>query len=218
MDSMDQSQDQQTKIAAESKQGDTPFLFRAGELALDLVNTEVVVRGKRGDLLATPQDIDLWWQAACQHHAEREEVRGVEGTGLIYDEGFLDEIKGLRAALRDIFLTLIEGALPQQASVAVLNEVLRMGYHCLEWTPAGKPHALYQTSVGERGTVLLPIALSALRLLQQGDHKRLHQCDNEHCILLFYDSTKSATRRWCSLGCLDRARSAQRYKAKKQQI
>jgi predicted RNA-binding Zn ribbon-like protein len=212
---MDRVQEQQIKIAEESEQSATPFLFRAGELALDLVNTEVMVRGKRGDLLATPQDIDLWWQAACQHHAERDEVRGAEGKGSPDDNDFLDEIKILRAALRDIFLTLIAGAAPQEASVAVLNEVLKMGYHCLEWTSTGEPHALYQTSAGERGTVLLPIALSALRLLQQGDHKRLHQCDNERCILLFYDSTKSATRRWCSLGCLDRARSAQRYKAKK---
>jgi predicted RNA-binding Zn ribbon-like protein len=50
------------------------------------------------------------------------------------------------------------------------------------------------------------------------DLSRLRQCHSHHihrCILLFYDTTKSGTRQWCSTACLDRERSARRYEEKK---
>jgi predicted RNA-binding Zn ribbon-like protein len=49
------------------------------------------------------------------------------------------------------------------------------------------------------------VALSAVDLLTRKDHGRLHRCENARCVLLFYDTTKSSTRRWCSTGCMDRA-------------
>jgi predicted RNA-binding Zn ribbon-like protein len=68
------------------------------------------------------------------------------------------------------------------------------------------------------GPLLLPIALSALDWLSSGDRPRLHRCANPRCVLLFYDTTRSATRRWCSLGCMDRARSARRYRQAKGKV
>jgi predicted RNA-binding Zn ribbon-like protein len=63
--------------------------------------------------------------------------------------------------------------------------------------------------------VLLPIAQSAFALLSGQDLERLHRCANDRCMLLFYDTTKSATRRWCSTACMNRARSSQRYRDRK---
>lgn len=54
-----------------------------------------------------------------------------------------------------------------------------------------------------------------LRLLTEGDLRRLHKCRNERCVLLFYDTTKSGTRQWCSLDCFNRTRSSQRYRQRK---
>ena len=62
---------------------------------------------------------------------------------------------------------------------------------------------------------LLPIALSARDLLAGRDLRRLRRCGNRRCVLLFYDGTKSATRRWCSVRCMDRARSSARYAERK---
>ena len=67
----------------------------------------------------------------------------------------------------------------------------------------------------EKGSVLVPIALSALRLFTESDWRRLHQCKNDRCILFFYDTTKNGARRWCSPDCMNRARSIHQYQLAK---
>jgi len=133
------------------------------------------------------------------------------------DIAFLDTLKTTRAAFRAIFSALIECTVPSQADANLLNTLLRTGYPFLEWESEGKPLFFYRTTQGPQGAMLLSLALSALHVTRDGEPKRLHHCENERCILLFYDSTKSATRRWCSLSCLERTRSSQRYRARKNQ-
>ncbi len=192
------------------------FLFVGEMLALDLVNTEVVVRGRRQDKLQAGADVRVWWEEVRGHYPEVENVRGENEESTVYDQALLDALKELRGALRHIFGAMIEGNAPIEADVRVLNEALRTGYHALEYREDGNLLAVYHSYDRTKGEVLLPIALSALRLIQDSERKRLHKCDNERCILYFYDTTKSATRRWCSPGCMDRARSAQRYKRAKE--
>ncbi|SRR5579883_2364099 len=193
------------------------FLVEGEILALNLVNTETVVRGKPQDLLMTPQDVASWWQEICQSHPEFDEVRSENADTTSYDMSLLNEIKTLRAALRAILSALVAEEVPQQRDVDTLNAVLQTSHPSLELTGQGELVPRMHTMDRQHGQVLAPIALSASRLFNQGEHKRLHQCGNERCTLFFYDTTKSATRRWCSLGCMDRARSAQRYREAKQQ-
>jgi predicted RNA-binding Zn ribbon-like protein len=184
------------------------FLFVGGALALDLVNTEVVVRGRRRDLLAGPQDVERWWQAARRHHPQTVEVPGQP----VYEPALLSKLKELRTGLRAIFSAVVEGALPQTADIDLLNAVLSTGHHAVQGAPDGRLRPVYRTADASEAAVLLPIALSALHLLTAADTRRLHRCDNERCILLLYDTTKSATRRWCSVGCKDRARKLKHYR------
>lgn len=189
-----------------------PFPFRGENLALDLVNTEIMRRGKRADLLATPQDVAHWRRAASHHHIGL----NTEETGaLVYDTALLNALTSLRAALRGIFSALVEEQTPTLEDLNVLNGVLKTGYPALDLTEQGDLLYSYHTTDTRKGPLLLPIALAASYLIESGERKRLHRCGNESCIQLFYDTTKSATRRWCSLGCMDRARSAQRYKEAK---
>lgn len=198
-------------------QYETPFLVDGENLALSLVNTEVMTRGKRGDLLMTSQDVARWWQETCQRHPEFDEVRRESEEPIMYDTALLNALKTLRAALRAIFNALVTGSMPEKEDVAILNAILRTGYTSLDLTEQGELVPRTHTTDPTQGLMLLPIALSASRLISQGERKRLHHCENERCILFFYDTTKSATRRWCSLGCMDRARSAQRYREAKRQ-
>jgi predicted RNA-binding Zn ribbon-like protein len=211
----------------EIEQG-TPFHFIAGNLALDLVNTEEVLRGRRYDLLATSQDVFSWWQAACHYHLQRRDVRAEDDSPEInvasnidsynidiYTQTLLSALKTLRTALRGIFGALVEEMAPVREDVAVLNNVLKTGHAVLDLTEEGELRSVYQTTDIGKGAILLPIALSAFHLIQEGERKRLHHCGNERCILFFYDTTRSATRRWCSWSCMDRARSSERYQRAK---
>ncbi len=196
-----------------SASGEDIFPFFGDVLALDLVNTEVVMRGKPRDLLATSEDAGQWWHAAQRHYPDMDMV---EASGVArVDTAGLVALKGLRKALRGIFGALADGTTPASADIDVLNSVLRTGAHALRLSSSGVVRPVYQAQSGG-DAMLFAIALSALRLVRDGERQRLHRCSNERCVLLFYDTTKSATRRWCSVGCMDRARSAKRYLATKQ--
>lgn len=190
-----------------------PFLFVGDALALDLVNTEIAVRGKRRDLLATPGDVARWWQAARRHHSAETAV--VDGMGSHEDEALRAALKSLRSALRRLFSALAEGTAPAEEDVGTLNAALKTGYHALEAAPDGTLRPVYRSTDAAHAAIVLPIAISALHLITQGDHRRLHKCGNERCVLLLYDRTKSATRRWCSVACKDRARKMKQYHAAK---
>jgi predicted RNA-binding Zn ribbon-like protein len=187
------------------------YLFLSGVLALDLVNTEVGVRGKRYDLFASPEDMALWWQQARTHYPDAEHVRANADT-VIWNTFLLERIKRLRAAIRTLCTNLVEEQALDVEALTTLNTILAMGYPALEGASAQEMIAVYCPRNDEQGAVLLPLALSALHLFTQAERHRLHQCKNERCILFFYDTTKSATRQWCSLECMNRARSLQHYR------
>ena len=57
------------------------------------------------------------------------------------------------------------------------------------------------------------IARAAADFLSSADLSLVRQCEGTGCILLFYDTTKSHTRRWCSMGaCGNRAKAATHYR------
>src|SRR6266550_3720241 len=43
------------------------------------------------------------------------------------------------------------------------------------------------------------VARSAAELITQGDPRRLRKCADATCRLMFYDTSKSGRRRWCSM-------------------
>jgi predicted RNA-binding Zn ribbon-like protein len=185
------------------------FTFLGESLALDLVNTEIVARGLPRDLLATPSDLAAWWREASASHPQ--EGLEPEISGELLDDAVLIRVRTFRAALRAIFSAAIEARSPDTADLEVLNRVLRAGYVVVAFDDTGQA----QQRSGSHGVgpdaLLLPIARSAMTLLTGRDRARLHRCANERCVLLFYDTTKSGTRRWCSTGCMNRARSSRRY-------
>lgn len=189
------------------------FLFVGEALALDLVNTEVVVRGKRTDLLDAPNALAAWWRAA---RARYPDAFGAGDPAVSPDDGALPAATALREALRQIFGAVADGRdgrVIAAPDLSVLNRVLATGYQAVVIDGGGALRPI----VGSRDTgpdgTLLPVARSAFELLTTKDPARLHRCSNDRCVLLFYDTTKSATRRWCSVGCMNRARSAARYRS-----
>ena len=196
------------------QQGERDYLFLGGALALDLVNTEVMVRGQPRDLLETPTDLDAWWQQARGHHPTPELVWPDEDGNA--DTDVLERTKELRRSLRRVFEALARGDSIAPDDLEPVNQALASGYQAMDVT-AGGIRARWNSRDGGAAGALLAVAVSAVDLLTTKDPGRLHRCENVRCILLFYDATKSSTRRWCSTGCMDRARSLARYRQRKGQ-
>lgn len=192
-------------------------LFLSGSLALDLVNTELAVRGKTLDVLSSPVELAQWWQKALAHYPEHEHVEGEE-QAIDWTPALLARMKEFRQALRTLCTHLVEEHSVKAEDLAVLNQMLSLGHQSLQTNTQGEIRVVYCVHDHQQGALFLPIALSAFRLLTEAERARLHKCKNERCSLFFYDTTKSGTRQWCSLGCMNRARSISHYHQQKQKV
>jgi len=192
------------------------YLFLSGILALDFVNTEVVVRRKRRDLFTTPEDVADWWQQALMHHPDGQKVKA-DTDAIVWSTQLLEKIKRVRAAIRTLCTNLVGQQPFDGEALMVLNTILATGYPSLDVASGREMVPVYRIRENDQGAILLPIALSALHLFTQAEQHRLHHCKNGQCILFFYDTTKSATRQWCSLNCMNRARSLQHYRHVKEE-
>ncbi len=196
------------------QQSATEGLFLSGSLALDLMNTEMVVRGKKHDVLSSSDALAHWWKEACRQHPDISIVETARKP-IVWESTLLDDVKALRMALRTLSTHVVEQQTVEEGDLEPLNGILALGYSSLERTAQGNVKSVIRLRNPEKGNVLFPIAMSALRLFTESDWQRLHKCRNDRCTLFFYDTTKSGTRHWCSLGCMNRSRSIHHYQATK---
>lgn len=201
------SEGDQTMSTREAESG---FFFVGGALALDLVNTEAAARGRPLELLPDAVAFAAWWDEARRHHPEA----ALPPLPQV-DARLLEAVKRLRAALRGLFEAVIAGGAVSEMDLNVLNDVLARGREMVDPGPGGELRWTVRNAGDAIAGVLLPLARAAVPLLAGADTSRLHRCANGRCVLLFLDTTKSGTRRWCSTGCMNRWRSSQRYRQRK---
>jgi predicted RNA-binding Zn ribbon-like protein len=187
-----------------------------GGLALDLINTEMLSRGKKHDALSTPAALAYWWGDACRQYPDECVVEGAREP-TTWTREMLDAVKALRTALRALLAQVVEQHAIVEEDLKPVNDILAQGYSALARTTQGGVRAIMHQRDPEKSSLLFPIALSALHLFTECDWQRLHQCKSDRCILYFYDTTKSGTRRWCSPGCMNRARSIHQYQLSKKE-
>jgi predicted RNA-binding Zn ribbon-like protein len=206
-----------TETSAGSTSGEhdatSEFLFVGDALALDFVNTAIVVRGQPRDLLAAPADLVAWQHAAATIDPASDLATG--SLARFADEVTLTGAKTLRASLRGLFRAVASGAPVADGDLEALNRVLRTGFLTVEVAADSRFLPIWRSHDGGSDGLLLAIARSAMTLLTESDLSRLHRCANERCVLFYYDTTKRATRRWCSTGCMNRARSSRRYRERR---
>ena len=190
-------------------------LFLSGSLALDLINTEMIIRGKKHDVLTSPDALAIWWEEAYKQNSMSQPVMGKEPT--IWDTELLTAVKAIRTDLRNLASHVVQEQAVDEEALEPFNKVLALGYPAIHRTEQGTLIQVMQVRDTRTGPIMLPIALSAFHLFTEAAWQRIHKCKNDRCILYFYDTTKSGTRQWCSLGCMNRSRSVQHYKEIKDQ-
>ena len=197
-----------------TESGAYPFYFVGNLPCMDFVNTEIVARGSRVDLLTGFGDLVRWLQAASlitppqARDAEKRWENVPEGKAVF------KEAVSLRSALRAMAERLAAGKPADRTTIESINRVLaaRPSYTQLELK--GNKVVSQQHTISELSLhLLVPIAESAGRLLEHGDMSLVRRCENPACILFFYDTTKNKRRRWCSMdACGSRAKAAAYYR------
>lgn len=171
------------------------FHFYANRPCLDLLST--IGERWRGafERLRTPADLRSWVQQA----GFADDVARVTAADL-------DDVRRLRAAIGRLVFAQIDGEPLPDPDLAVVNAA------------AGRPDlapSLGRDALGRvpaRATVSQvrsTLARDAIDLIASGEVDRVRECGADDCSVLFYDSSRPGTRRWCSMaGCGNRNKAA----------
>lgn len=183
------------------------FLFVGGDPSLDLVNTKYYLDAPQPvDELQTPDDVLNWYLAAGL--IDEEERQALVPNG----DAFLISARQLRAQLSTLYRGLINhsGGAALEAAIEGLNAAMALGR---ERVTIRREGSVFYRDV-ELETPDLPdpvvrVAHSAGRRLAHMELRRLKQCGNTECSVIFYDDTRNASRRWCDMAsCGNRLKQA----------
>jgi predicted RNA-binding Zn ribbon-like protein len=189
------------------------FLYVGEALALDLVNTEAVVRRRPVDLLAPDGAWVAWWRETAGRYPAA--VASLAESNREATPELLPAVIRLRGALRELFGAVADGASLPAVALDELNRVLAATRDAIANDADGRAVARLVPAGREVDGPMAAVARSAFELLTGAEPDRIHRCANPHCVMIFHDTTKSATRRWCSLACRNRQRSTTRYFVRK---
>jgi predicted RNA-binding Zn ribbon-like protein len=190
------------------------FIFVANLPCLDFVNTEPVLAGERVDLLGGPGDLVRWLREAGVLSADAARLAAARWDGTAEGRGVLREALKLRAALRAGAERLAAGKPPGDEMVEAVNRVLAFRPAYPRLVRAGKRYASRLEPVSTSPLhLLVPVAESAAWLLEHGETSMVRRCEGPRCVLLFYDTTRNKSRRWCSMEeCGSRAKAVAYYR------
>ncbi|MES5925386.1 CGNR zinc finger domain-containing protein [Bacillus cereus group sp. MG9] len=165
------------------------FPLISGNLSLDLVNTELVRRGQRYDLLITDEDVLEWLHVVKENIPFDNEMVLQERMNQV-----TSSILEIREVLRKQFEAIADQHEISNDFIVYLEKQIEKApftYKVIE-------QRLVPIPVGEIEDVLVSlIAFDTLTLIAENKLISLKRCSNPDCVLLFID--KSGKRKWCSM-------------------
>lgn len=170
-----------------------PFL--GSRLWIDFVNSAPVALG---DLIATPEGWRRWCAAA--------EL----GAGPSAD---LKAIHALRSALARLFECLLNGVPADAADVAAVNTVMARAASHPEIAVDDHGVAV-RTAQVHAGDPLVAIVADFADFAAHFEAGRMRHCGNPECSLVFYDTARNGTRRWCSMAACGNRHKVRSHRAR----
>ncbi|MEO8557797.1 MAG: ABATE domain-containing protein [Rhodospirillales bacterium] len=128
-------------------------------------------------------------------------------------EMLLDEIIILRETMYRVFAALATPKKPAQEDIKELSRALRdaVPRDDLRWTESGFTWDVFIPNP-DALSMLAPVLWSAVDLLVGDPAKRLRLCNNDKCLYLFLDNSRTSARRWCDMkACGNRAKAHRHY-------
>ena len=174
------------------------FLFLGNQLTLDFLNTRPVQNGEPMELVPDFSALLRWFHAAGllssreARHLEREWGQTKEAPRLA------EEARALREVLRKEILAWENGGSVHHSTIGELNRL--MAEHPMRTrlkSNGDEPLPELYFAVQKPDDLFAPLAQSAAMLFTSVDRTRVRKCGQ--CGLLFLDTSKKGTRRWCSM-------------------
>ena len=187
----------------------TEFFWVGNHPGIDLVNTEAVdAHGERLELVPDRSALVDWARAAGL--IDTDLARQCRAAADGRERRLLAWFRRLRSALRD----LLECG--DDEAAAALDDAVSAVAVRLSYRFTRQPHQLPLDASGPLERLRLALATSALDVAGL-DRSRIRRCGSPRCVLLYYDTTKNRSRRWCDMAvCGNRAKATAHYKRAKQ--
>jgi predicted RNA-binding Zn ribbon-like protein len=205
--------------AARRRLGLDPALPRLlGErLCLDFANSIEEPAGPRPqDVLQSYPDLVRWARHAGIVDAAQGERLLAQASRRPAEAGeTYARALALRGAIDRVFHQIARGAPPAASDLATIQQEHLAALARAHLAPAADRFDWHWSGSSRLDSPLWLIARSAVDLLTGGDLRRVKECPHpEGCTWLFYDLSKNASRRWCSMeGCGTHVKM-RRYRAK----
>jgi len=190
-----------------------PYHYVSVDTALEFIDTLEFERGGEVEHLPTTAAAIDWLHAQGLLHEPLEpEVEALRIPGPAADRA-LDRIRRVRAALREIVVAAVEHRPASSRSIDLVNRTLLARQRFL--LVCGPGGVLDHRHEGDAiDDVLARIAERVARQVIAPDVDRLRICANDTCRWVFYDSSRTGRRRWCTMAsCGNRAKAA-RHRAR----
>jgi predicted RNA-binding Zn ribbon-like protein len=190
------------------------FDFCGGHPAIDFTNT-VGNRGNEpqehlhtyGDLLAWAQARGVVSRAEGSKLARRAHD-DVEAAGRA-----LRRAVDLRETLYALMSALVDRKKPDKRILARLNDYVSGTFGAAHLAVEEGRLALKTPSDDRLDAMLTPIVRSAVELLTSDAAERIGRCADKGCAWLFFDTTRSGTRRWCDMKVCGNRNKLRRFRA-----
>jgi predicted RNA-binding Zn ribbon-like protein len=185
------------------------------DTTFDFLNTLDLDDGFLVEKLPT-LDLALHWFAdrGLIHHEGADKALANAAAHPKAGERDLERVHVVRGALREVADATVEHRTPSRAAIAEVNRALH-ARQVIELTAADDGCTVDHRHVGDPvDDALARLAEALVQELVNGEPDRIRICDNDTCRWVFYDSSRTARRRWCDMStCGNRAKQA-RHRAK----
>jgi predicted RNA-binding Zn ribbon-like protein len=184
-------------VLGASGDGDLGFRFLGGRPCLDLTATVGERWGRPVERLRTPQDLARWLVAA----GLADQPPAASGQDLAH-------ARTLREAIYRTIKRRMTGQLPGPGDLAIINTWAGQPPP-RTWLEAGDGQLRTRRDATTAAALLADLACDAVALLGGPLADRIRECAADDCALLFFDTSRSGRRRWCSMAaCGARAKMA----------
>ncbi|GAA1620371.1 CGNR zinc finger domain-containing protein [Kribbella sancticallisti] len=173
-------------------------------VSMDLLNTVWVEGEQWFDLLETVDGLQTWLAGQPAVSSPL----AVSAT-----EAARRQLVESREVLRAVVKARLDGRVHDEAQ-AQLNDLLSRG-RLVRRLGAGGPELAPE--VDDPADLIAWLAADDYLRLLERDPTRIRACAHPDCVLHFYDVSRKANRRWCSMaGCGNRAKAARHYARSKE--
>ena len=194
-----------------------PALRLLGErLCLHFANTvESRIGDRPEEYLRGYADLAGWgWHSGALSASERQRLLAEAERRPDEAAAVFDRAMALRDAIHRVFRAIAHDQVPMQPDLDRLHGEYVDALARARLAPEGGGYDWsWAATDGDLDRPLWPVARSAVKLLTEEDLGRVKECPGAgDCGWLFYDTSKNASRRWCSMeGCGSRVKMRRLY-------